>query len=109
MEEEETIKKIERKLSDHLVVVEGVLEGWEHLEDLERLLDEEEGRYTEGFLEGIRDERVNSPHVYRMEYLAEFVVEVDSWLIQDVLAVPAARTWSTTPSIPGGWADSTWG
>lgn len=46
----------------------------------------EEGRYTMGFLERIEEERTNRPHVYRMEYMAEFVEEVDSWLTQDVLA-----------------------
>jgi phage FluMu gp28-like protein len=45
-----------------------------------------EGRYSQSFLERIEEEGHSRPHIYRMEYLAEFVEEVDTWLSQDLLA-----------------------
>jgi phage FluMu gp28-like protein len=45
-----------------------------------------EGRYSTDFLEQLRNEQEVRPEVFRMEYEAEFVEEVDTWLSQDFLA-----------------------
>lgn len=45
-----------------------------------------EGRYTREFMEVLEYEREARPHVYRMEYEAEFAEEADTWLTQDLLA-----------------------
>jgi len=45
-----------------------------------------EGRYSEGFLEHLEQERVSRPQVFKMEYEAEFAEEADTWLTQDLLA-----------------------
>lgn len=45
-----------------------------------------EGRYSNEFLEQIKKEREARPQVFKMEYEAEFIEEVDTWLSQDLLA-----------------------
>jgi len=46
----------------------------------------EEGVYHPTFIEQIEKTRETRPQVYRMEYEAEFIEEIDTWLDQDLLA-----------------------
>ena len=52
----------------------------------------DEGVYHSGFLEHIERQRESSPQAYRMEYLAEFAEEADTWLTQDLLAKCCSET-----------------
>jgi len=45
-----------------------------------------EGRYSQEFLKQLEKERDTRPQVFKMEYEAEFIEEVDTWLTQDLLA-----------------------
>jgi phage FluMu gp28-like protein len=45
-----------------------------------------EGRYSEEFIKQLEKEREARPQVFKMEYEAEFIEEVDTWLSQDLLA-----------------------
>jgi phage FluMu gp28-like protein len=45
-----------------------------------------EGVYHTGFIDQIEKTRETRPQVYRMEYEAEFIEEIDTWLDQDLLA-----------------------
>ena len=45
-----------------------------------------EGRYSQEFLNQLEKERETRPQVFKMEYEAEFIEEVDTWLTQDLLA-----------------------
>jgi len=46
----------------------------------------EEGVYDPSFIDHIEKVRTSRPQVYRMEFEAEFIEEVDTWLNQDLLA-----------------------
>ena len=50
-----------------------------------------EGRYSEAFLRQLEKTREARPQVFRMEYEAEFIEEVDTWLSQDLLAKVCAE------------------
>jgi hypothetical protein len=52
----------------------------------------EEGVYDPGFLEHIEGQRESNPEAYRMEYMAEFAEEADTWLTQDLLAKSCSET-----------------
>jgi len=45
-----------------------------------------EGRYSEEFLRELEKEREARPQLFKMEYEAQFIEEVDTWLSQDLLA-----------------------
>ena len=45
-----------------------------------------EGRYSHEFLQELERERETRPQVFKMEYEARFIEEVDTWLSQDLLA-----------------------
>jgi len=45
-----------------------------------------EGRYSREFLKQLEKEREARPQVFKMEYEAQFIEEVDTWLSQDLLA-----------------------
>ena len=45
-----------------------------------------EGRYSPDFLKQIEKEQETRPQVFKMEYEAQFIEEVDTWLSQDLLA-----------------------
>ena len=45
-----------------------------------------EGRYSQEFLKQLEKERETRPQVFKMEYEAQFIEEVDTWLSQDLLA-----------------------
>jgi phage FluMu gp28-like protein len=52
----------------------------------------DEGVYHPGFLEHIERQRESNPQAYRMEYLAEFAEEADTWLTQDLLTKCCSET-----------------
>ena len=52
----------------------------------------DEGVYHPGFLEHIEGQRESNPQAYRMEYMAEFAEEADTWLTQDLLAKCCSET-----------------
>ena len=52
----------------------------------------DEGVYHPGFLEHIERQRESNPQAYRMEYMAEFAEEADTWLTQDTLAKCCSET-----------------
>jgi len=52
----------------------------------------DEGVYHPGFLEHIERQREYNPQAYRMEYMAEFAEEADTWLTQDTLAKCCSET-----------------
>ena len=45
-----------------------------------------EGRYKPGFLRELEKMRILRPEKFKMEFEAEFIEDVDSWLTQDLLA-----------------------
>ena len=45
-----------------------------------------EGRYKPGFLKELEKMKVLRPEKFRMEFEAEFIEDIDSWLTQDLLA-----------------------
>ena len=45
-----------------------------------------EGRYKPGFLRELEKMKVLRPEKFKMEFEAEFIEDVDSWLTQDLLA-----------------------
>ena len=45
-----------------------------------------EGRYSPEFIRQLEKERELRPEVFKMEYEAEFIEEIDTWLSQDLLA-----------------------
>jgi phage FluMu gp28-like protein len=45
-----------------------------------------EGLYSEEFIEQLEKTRETQPQVFKMEYEAQFIEEVDTWLSQDLLA-----------------------
>lgn len=57
----------------------------------------DEGVYHPSFLEHIEGLRESNPQAYRMEYMAEFAEEADTWLTQDLLAKCCSETLNYYP------------
>jgi len=60
--------------------------GWVTWEDAVR-----EGRYSPDFVKELMKIREARPQVFKMEYEAEFIEDVDTWLSQDLLAKVCAE------------------